>query len=344
MGTSPAVLFLVTALFLWLSIPVPGECKVYYACGAVLDSTENGLILSPGFPNNYLSGFHCVWQFFIPAGSRLQIETLDFDVFESPSDKEDQLSSMSSDITSVTAYKKVDMDAVRTESSLPFSSDSVTIHTTTEPFGYPSEVNRQVIVSRKSRDKNDKGEEPLLILQGFSAEKNILNQGTTRKETFPIASKSDDNLLKDSNKSVYPLTGGTLENNEGVTSSSPIMDIGTVPYTPQPQLVDVCPDDVLYISDLTRFSMRFCGSNSPLNKMLAFGSPVEMTEVIMELITTTNHGRGFAMLFSYQNQTAVTAMGVHESKGKEDIMLLAVMSATISFALVLLLVFCLSYR
>ena len=42
-----------------------------------------GLILSPGFPYNYSSGTHCVWQFFVPVGHQLILEIFDFDVFES---------------------------------------------------------------------------------------------------------------------------------------------------------------------------------------------------------------------------------------------------------------------
>lgn len=40
-----------------------------------------GLILSPGFPQNYSSGTHCVWQFFVPAGHQLTMEMFDFDVY-----------------------------------------------------------------------------------------------------------------------------------------------------------------------------------------------------------------------------------------------------------------------
>lgn len=71
----------------------------------------------------------------------------------------------------------------------------------------------------------------------------------------------------------------------------------------QQSVLDACPHDVLYISDLITFSSRFCGSNRPPSSQLVFGSSQEMVEVIMELITTTHWGRGFALLFHYHNLT-----------------------------------------
>ncbi|KAM4710550.1 uncharacterized protein O3C94_000445 [Discoglossus pictus] len=126
-------------------------------------------------------------------------------------------------------------------------------------------------------------------------------------------------------------------------ATSDVIDISSDSSTQLPAL-DLCPHDVLYITDLLTFSSRFCGSNSPLNKSLVFGSQVEKTEVIIELITTTNRGRGFAMFFHYENQTMVTSMGMQGRHGGESVMLLAVTTATISLALVLLLVLCLTYR
>ncbi|KAM8960729.1 uncharacterized protein RCH25_036491 [Pelodytes ibericus] len=355
MGTVSAV-WMITLTALVLLLAVPGESKVYYLCGAVLDSTEKGLILSPGFPNNYLPGSHCVWQFFIPAGSRLMIETLDFDVFEASSDDEIPFVAAYSEFTTLHEIEKdIKYSAAQTEASLLIRPEIVTERTTTDHISSPNEINKDIVIPRKSLGGMGKGEKRLIAFQGVTEEKNVLNNeaGILQKDTVTTVLVSEDR--KDSNKPAHlldPFTASMQEHFEGYwqqlnedgTASPLMVDIATDPSTSPSSLFDVCPYDVLYISDLTTFSTRFCGSNSPLNNMLVFGSPVEMTEVIMELITTTNRGRGFAVLFSYQNQTSVTAMGVVERQSKEDVMLLAVTSATISFALVLLLVLCLSYR
>ncbi|CAH2295643.1 Hypothetical predicted protein [Pelobates cultripes] len=353
MGTAPAPWIILTAVFLWMAVPV--ESKVYYVCGAVLDSTEKGLILSPGFPNNYFSGFHCVWQFFIPTGSRLVIETLDFDVYGNASDDDLPLVA-SSGFTTLTTDTKASNNAVYTEASVVDISESAINLKTTVHAAFPNEINKEIVMPKERWDRTDQGEKTVRAFQSLTAENANLNEGagTLQKGDLLTSSKSDGSLGKESNKLLdipNPFTGKMTEHfegywqeqNEGATSSSIVLGDGS-DQTTFPPLVDVCPHDVLYISDLSTFSTQFCGSNSPLNKVLVFGSNVEMVEVIMELITTTDRGRGFAVLFSYQNQTSVTAMGVMERQSKEDIILLAVTSATISFALVLLLVLCLSYR
>ncbi|XP_014887729.1 uncharacterized protein LOC106947326 isoform X2 [Poecilia latipinna] len=69
--------------------------KVYFDCGAKVDVVDvQGLILSPGFPYNYSSGTHCVWQFVVPVDYQLVLEIFDFDVFESH-DSEAQYSAFS---------------------------------------------------------------------------------------------------------------------------------------------------------------------------------------------------------------------------------------------------------
>ncbi|KAM4808118.1 uncharacterized protein WCC33_003333 [Rhinophrynus dorsalis] len=347
MGTAPAAWILVTALLLWIT--EPGESKVYYMCGAVLDSMERGLILSPGFPNNYLPGSHCVWQFFVPAGSLLVVETLDFDVFENPSDSEPP------DSESISLYgpKRAEEDVSYTKVSLASDPQSTSFLPSATQSGYTSEVDNQIFSSDKKWDWTGKEEKQLLNMQGLTKEQDLFNQRvrTSQKEAVAIA-KSVDGLQQESNKStdlLAPFTARMMEHfeywqpdREDATFSS--MGIDTDFSTTQPLVLDVCPHDVLYISDLVTFSTRFCGSNSPINKTLVFGSPGVMTEVIMELITTTDNGRGFAMLFAYHNQSTVTAMGVQERPGGADVMLLAVIAATVSFSLVLLLILCLSYR
>lgn len=149
-----------------------------------------GLILSPGFPNNYTPGTHCVWQFFVPAGQQLILEMFDFDVFESPG----------------------------------------------RNLGGVSEG-----------AESSEEEEPGVV-------------------------------LKEPERS-----------------------------TDSPSTGDECPDDVLYITDLTRFSSRFCGSRGPPGGRLEFSSGVATVEVVMELITNTHRGRGFALLFYYWNHTREAA-------------------------------------
>ncbi|XP_053555759.1 uncharacterized protein LOC128646973 [Bombina bombina] len=181
-------------------------------------------------------------------------------------------------------------------------------------------------------------------------EQALLNPGLNTSQEGVIFKQAREDQREYPNNLIDFLVPSTAKMSENVdrllqkgredeTTSSAFNDLST-----PPPAVDVCPHDVLYISDLVSFSSRFCGSNSRLNKTLVFGSPVEMIEVIMELITTTDRGRGFAMLFSYQNDTVVTALGMNSIIGEESVILLAVIAAMISFALVLMLVLCLSYR
>ncbi|OCU01940.1 uncharacterized protein LOC108716097 [Xenopus laevis] len=340
MGTVSASWILVAALLLWNG--KLHESKVYYMCGTVLDSTEKGLILSPGFPNHYLSGSHCVWQFFIPAGSQLLVETLDFDIFESTSNDFLMPSSSSDSKTPNSNQKRRNGGLFTTETSLTSEFPKATTPNV-------NEVNNHISISRKRWDKTNKGENQLSNLQGLKKEQGLDHAGTSTSQKAPVESNRFDE--QDSTKPVdliAPFTAGVVESldywqppSEDATSLSLYMDNDS---TSQPLVQDICPHDVLYISDLVTFSSRFCGSNSPLNKTLVFGSPVEMMEVIMELITTTDRGRGFAILFTYQNQTLVTSMGIQNRQGGDGMMLLAVTAAAILFAFVLLMALCLSYR
>lgn len=114
-----------------------------------------------------------------------------------------------------------------------------------------------------------------------------------------------------------------------------------------PQLVkDTCPDDVLYITDLITFSSRFCGSKRPSDDGLVFGSDVEMVEVIMELITNTHRGRGFALIFRYRNRTAVEVGGQRSSAPSVGAVeaLLAAVSLAALFAIGLMIILCVTLR
>lgn len=113
--------------------------------------------------------------------------------------------------------------------------------------------------------------------------------------------------------------------------------------SPQQPSADICPHDVLYVSDLFAFSSRFCGTNSPLNKSMTFGSPLKMVEVIVELITTTDRGRGFAMLFDYKNDTELADLD-DSKESRENVMMLVIVAGILFFALVLLSTLCIACR
>lgn len=136
------------------------------------------------------------------------------------------------------------------------------------------------------------------------------------------------------------------------TTRTPLLltDTDTESVSPETQqsVVDACPHDVLYISDLLTFSSRFCGSNRPSSSQLVFGSSQEMVEVIMELITTTHWGRGFALLFYYHNQTEPGGddpRHAYAPTGSSKIdTLLAAMSGAAFFAMVLTSALCIIFR
>ncbi|XP_075118582.1 uncharacterized protein LOC142193485 [Leptodactylus fuscus] len=182
-------------------------------------------------------------------------------------------------------------------------------------------------------------------LQNLTTDQNLISQMSS---TLSAVTEKYESLTEESNKPMHLQSAVTNRMAtvpfEQVSEGAPSISIGADSFTTPPPLPEMCPLDVLYITDLLTYSVRFCGSISPINKSLTFGSPVEMIEVILELITTTNRGRGFAILFSYHNQSLVTTMGVQEKRGREGVVLLAVIAATITFALVLLLVLCLTYR
>lgn len=133
---------------------------------------------------------------------------------------------------------------------------------------------------------------------------------------------------------------------EETTRSSPhSTETPAVSPETQQSVLDACPHDVLYISDLITFSSRFCGSNRPPSSQLVFGSNQEMVEVIMELITTTHWGRGFALLFHYHNLTKPWSSQHDMSpSGNKIDSLLAAVSGAAFFALILTSVLCIIFR
>ncbi|XP_053135685.1 uncharacterized protein LOC128337948 [Hemicordylus capensis] len=322
------------------------EGKVYYSCGAQLSSMERGLILSPGFPNNYSSGMHCVWQFFIPARTYLMLEIFDFDVFESISGNPNAW-----------------------DDFLPFPKNTKKAITPTEEksdFSTVSPTKDSLLQDSPSKDftsLHDRSPEATTQIQESkqlksSAEPKEL--ASTQPHGLPLTGSTNVSLLRQN-------TDGREENKDpkdkiwfahltarggdktlveevgfGENVTSPMVFTMDTSSTQQP-LADVCPLDVLYVSDLIAFSSRFCGTNSPLNKNMTFGSSLKMVEVIVELITMTDRGRGFAMLFEYKNDTDL--MDTKDSKeGKENIMMLVIITGILFFALVLLSTLCITCR
>ncbi|KAG8597359.1 hypothetical protein GDO81_002262 [Engystomops pustulosus] len=330
MGNPPAAWILLTSLL--LGITKPGECKVYYNCGAVLNPSGRDLILSPVFPNNYLPGSHCLWQILVPAGSTVMLETLDFDVF----DDESATSYSFFEFSSQPEYTREKKDT-SAEGDLS-NSPEIRSQPTVEKLGHQDG-------SKETRSMSGKENKTITELQELTTAQDYISQISS---TPSATSGKYESLTGEINRPMQPLAAATdrmaTVPYEQVSEGVPSTSFGTDPFTTTTPVPEICPLDVLYITDLVTYSVRFCGSNSPKNKSLTFGSPVEMTEVILELITITNRGRGFAILLSYHNQSLVSAMGVQERRGREGVVLLAVIAATISFALVLLLILCLTFR
>ncbi|XP_016852263.1 uncharacterized protein LOC103280347 isoform X2 [Anolis carolinensis] len=130
-----------------------------------------------------------------------------------------------------------------------------------------------------------------------------------------------------------------FEQDEGISTMALSTETSSIPVAS----MEICPHDVLYVSDLFAFSSRFCGTNSPRNKNMTFGSSLKMVEVIVELITTTDRGRGFAMLFEYKNDTELVAVS-DSNEGKENVMMLVIITGILFFALVLLSSLCIACR
>ncbi|KAM4052183.1 uncharacterized protein ACNLHF_028490 [Anomaloglossus baeobatrachus] len=337
MGSPSAAWIFLTSLL--LRIPEPGECKVYVHCGAVLNPADRDLILSPGFPNHYKSGSHCLWQIFVPPGSTVVLEILDFDVFDSSLNESATTGSYSvSELPQLSSRSecKRDRKDIATENVL---SNELEIGQTAGKMGYKSESSNQL--STETWSTSDQGYKPLTELQ----DPNLISEMSS---TVSTDTREYESRTEEITKPMHLLEAVTNRMEtvpfEQVSEGAPSINNGTDPFTTPPPVLDMCPFDVLYITDLITYSARFCGSVSPINKSLAFGSPDEMIEVILELITTTNRGRGFAILFSYHNQSLMSTMGVQESRGREGVVLLAVIAVTITIALVLLLVLCLTYR
>lgn len=306
--------------------------KVYFDCGAKVDVVDvHGLILSPGFPYNYSSGTHCVWQFFVPIDYQLILEIFDFDVFESH-DSGSQYSNIAN-FYEEDAYD----EAIQSPGSSVVDKSAIEV-------AHQSESN----VAKNQQTFQDGGEKQVIV-QEQSTKMEIAKVSNSAKRSADITSNSapqpslvviPDSLPPDNKPASVPST--TVE----ISSSSMLVTetSSVTPETPQ-SVIDACPHDVLYISDLITFSSRFCGSNRPPSSQLVFGSHQEMVEVIMELITTTHWGRGFALLFHYHNLTEPGGVrrDVAFAASKVDSLLAAVSGAAF-LAMILTSALCVIFR
>nr|XP_019949469.1 PREDICTED: uncharacterized protein LOC109633806 [Paralichthys olivaceus] len=326
--------------------------KVYFDCGAKVDVVDvQGLILSPGFPYNYSSGTHCVWLFIVPVDYQLILEIFDFDVFESH-DSAAQYSAISN-FEEEEAYEEgtvtpgsfaLDETSSAAKDPLLQSEGDVT---KTQKTSQDSGV-KQVVVQEQSTKMeitkvSNSAKRSADASSGLSLAppSSLLLPGAVPSRDKIVNSASLSHLRGDPNTSSNPST--VVE--ETTLASPHTTDTPAVSPETQQSVLDACPHDVLYISDLITFSSRFCGSNRPPSSQLVFGSNQEMVEVIMELITTTHWGRGFALLFHYHNLTEpggdLRASAPTASKVDS---LLAAVSGAAFFALILTSALCIIFR
>ncbi|EMP40293.1 hypothetical protein UY3_02456 [Chelonia mydas] len=351
----------------WLFLTAVAFClraangKVYYSCGAVLESMERGLILSPGFPNNYYPGTHCVWQFFIPVRTHLILEILDFDVFESSNETPDPWDGFfssskgknkemfpteeNSDLPITLAATKSSVLAGMSKATQKHSSPGAQLKGLANRYdGFPVTTSKKEEYKQTSEEKQFRlMEEPKEIAKARSDGLPFNVAGNTTMLRQNISGLEMNRDLKGK----VLLAHLTARRTDEVIGESQTLSTTALPRessTTQQSSADVCPHDVLYVSDFITFSSRFCGTNLPLNKTMVFSSFLEMVEVIMELITTTDRGRGFAMLFEYRNITEPKVMDVMKQDGKENTMMLAIITGIVFFALVLLSTLCITCR
>ncbi|KAK1792170.1 hypothetical protein P4O66_012068 [Electrophorus voltai] len=280
--------------------------QVFFECGAKLDITDvHGLVLSPGFPYNYSSGTHCVWQFLIPTGHLLTLEMLDFDVFESHGDMDGSPTPAAGVSVEARGAGGDDLGPVA-EGSHPRGPGRSGRAAKESGSVWGAELKRLVVQGEPSKTEMAKvstsarrlSEMPLdhpLSRLDSSPLLGGMHQGSAR----PRVLRSSTGFGRDwAGLAVPPPANAPTEATEWDEDLSAETQLSGL---------DACPHDVLYISDLATFSSRFCGSTRPASGPLEFGSDAQMVEVILELITTTHWGRGFALLFYYRNWTQAAA-------------------------------------
>lgn len=318
--------------------------QVYFDCGAKVDVVDvQGLILSPGFPYNYSSGTHCVWQFFVPADYQLILEIFDFDVFESHDSATSNFDDEETDEEVTFSPGILAADKTSAANALSGGDISKTLQSSQNGEAKQVVVQEQSTkmeltkVSNSAKRSADASSGP----SSPPSSSLLLLPGSAALGDKAVNSASSSRLRGDFHPSTNPIT--VVE--ETTLALPHTTDTTAVSPETQHSVLDACPHDVLYISDLITFSSRFCGSNRPPSSQLVFGSNQEMVEVIMELITTTHWGRGFALLFHYHNLTEPGG-DRHASAptaNKVDSLLAAVSGAAF-FAMILTSALCIVFR
>ncbi|KAB5528775.1 hypothetical protein PHYPO_G00144050 [Pangasianodon hypophthalmus] len=254
---------------------------------------------------------HCVWQFFVPIGHQLTMELFDFDVFES------------------------------SERNSTTSEDMITSEDGEEHLLTKRLTRSQPALKDQSVGMTGLGEESNKLESEVS---NTVNRVSERLSEPPLSYRAKAKAQS----SMFP---SSLEDKtEHLPPSSTMENIVMEDESETLQLVtDACPNDVLYITDLITFSSRFCGSKRPSDGQLVFGADAEMVEVIMELITNTHWGRGFALLFRYHNRSNDAAVEVGGQRSSAPSVgaveaLLAAVSLAALFATSLMIVLCVTLR
>ncbi|XP_054629598.1 uncharacterized protein si:dkey-112e17.1 [Dunckerocampus dactyliophorus] len=324
--------------------------KVYFDCGAKVDVVDaQGLILSPGFPYNYSSGTHCVWQFFVPVDYQLILEIFDFDVFES--------------------HDSAAQHAVISNSEEDSGEDEVTFAPNRVALNEATMAEKDLMDQRNAKNiqkSSQDSEIEQVVVQEQSTKMEIAKVSNSAKRSIdgssglisappaslplPGAVSYADRVFNTASSShlkadIDPSSNPSMTMVDTTVAAPQSSDTPAVSPETQQSVLDDCPHDVLYISDLITFSSRFCGSNRPPSSQLVFGSSQEMVEVIMELITTTHWGRGFALLFHYNNLTKPGGerRSLTSTSTKADSLLAAVSGAAF-FALILTTVVCVIFR
>lgn len=324
---------------------------MYFDCGAKVDVVDvQGLVLSPGFPYNYSSGTHCVWQFVVPVDYQLVMEIFDFDVFESHG-SESQYSAVSGFEEDAAEKMTASRGSLSAEGTSSVGTEAMLQSAEDVSKGQQSSQDgefKQVVVQEKSTkmeiakvsNSAKRSADSSSSLSSPSSTSFLLLPGALPPGNNAITSISSSHQRENLNPSSNPISAM-----EETTHSSPhFTETPAVSPETQQSVLDACPHDVLYISDLITFSSRFCGSNRPPSSQLVFGSNQEMVEVIMELITTTHWGRGFALLFHYHNLSE--PVGQHDTfpPGSKIDSLLAAVSGAAFFALILTSLLCIVFR
>ncbi|XP_051888508.1 uncharacterized protein si:dkey-112e17.1 [Pristis pectinata] len=350
---------LVTTCSIWAAART-----VYYSCGAVVDSEAQGVILSPGFPTRYAPGTHCVWQFFIPPGVRLDLEVFDFDVFESPGNDKTPPRHHSAPGT---VSQKKGVSGSAENGVLAQGRESPNRHS---PVKETTQGGRIKILFNEINASDSKS---LKVDHLGTSVKSEDKQGVAQKELVKVLPQMDNFSVTDSPLSELVEADSTKSNLSAALTG--FGDYRDIPSNPQPNTEqqggerlemdqlklpegedsagakvlasvppEVCPDDVLYISDLITFSVRFCGANSPVNKTLTFGSPLEMVEVVVELITTTDQGRGFLLLYHFEGGLDVDLRNPLKLRGHDNLIHFLVIGGIALLLAVLLTAVCRTWR